>query len=242
VAELLLCVHGSPDPRRPQRGDVICAFNRRRISACHAEMICHPVRAGVTSAGLRPNVSVSRDWMERTYQYRFTRVSATEVERLDLATMGVEVFGPPHIDISQFLALRLAHPQHRIFGASGAEVWYGGRQDLSLTALAAVWSAIETKTPLREADHSLWPLSDVERMRFAALGVVDFDDVQRVDLERPGEDGGPGRPALARLYSVDYRAILTAAEIAAIEDPTQAVDLRTARAPEPLTRAVRKRA
>ena len=50
--ELLLKVGSNgPDPEY-QDGDVVCAFNERRILCCHAEMICHVQKVELNSEGL----------------------------------------------------------------------------------------------------------------------------------------------------------------------------------------------
>ncbi len=73
-------------------GDVICAFNRRRIRQVHAEGICHVRRAPRNGSGLIRLDAVIRDWYEATHQYRNERVSRTEVLRTEIATGTQEVF------------------------------------------------------------------------------------------------------------------------------------------------------
>ena len=68
-------------------GDILCAFNSRRIRCTHAQHICHVKQAGGGIGGLRDNAHVARDWFEHTHQYRFERVSRTEIKRILLSDM-----------------------------------------------------------------------------------------------------------------------------------------------------------
>ena len=78
MAELLLKVD---DGSNYEDGDVLCAFNRRRIRWCHAQHLT-TIRYDVFNGdGLRPVGSLAQKALELTKQYRFRRISRTEVRR-----------------------------------------------------------------------------------------------------------------------------------------------------------------
>lgn len=168
MAELVLKIGSvSPDSKHYQDGDILAAFNSRFIRCVHAQHICHVKNAGGGIGALRDNVHVARDWFEHTHQYRFERVSRTEIKRITLADMSeVLIDGTPkridgkmqHTDVALYVAGRLAHERHKIFGSPGREVWYGGRTDVSNAKLTLVWNTIETKTVNREIDFRRWPM------------------------------------------------------------------------------------
>jgi hypothetical protein len=196
MAELVLKI-GSPDPGNPlayQDGDILCAFNRRRIRQVHAEHVCDVRKTAFNRDGLRVD-SLARDFRERTARYRFERVSATELLRTDLATLATKTIGPTpdedghYCHVDQYLARRKASPNHAIFGTEGAEVFYEGMRRTDHAALDLVWQDIEAKSAFREADHTLWPLSEREKRHFLALPVDDFDDTERGVMETPAFSG-----------------------------------------------------
>ena len=171
-------------------GDLLCAFNRRRIRCCHAQGICHPDLMPFNENGLRPPDCVMKRLHEETYQYKFTRISRTRIERLEIATGIIDTFGPESIDVPLFLTRRKRHKRHAIYGASGREFWYGGNVDLSDAALDRVWQAIETKTPHREADSQfqLWPMGRLDIRHHLAVRTTDFTDVEAEGLVSPRLD------------------------------------------------------
>jgi len=185
LAELLLKVG---DGAGYVDGDCLCAFTDHRISCCHAEMICHPGKAVLTGVGLRDNTAVARDYLDTVYQYRFERVNRTQVKRIALATMTEEIFGPESMDVDLYIKRRLRHGRHRIFGTVGAEVWHGGRQEKSPAKMAQVWNAIETKTPLRKADHNLWPMGRLDVKHHLAIRASDMTEEESNGMVDPQLD------------------------------------------------------
>ncbi len=169
MAELALKIGtlGTNLSRDYQDGDILCAFNSRRIRCIHAQHICHRKLAGGGVGVHRNDAHVARDWFELTHEFRFERVSGTEILRTTLADLTEELInGTPrlidgqmqHMDVEAYVRRRLAHDRHKIFGTAGSEVWYGGDTDVSNAAMDLVWAAIETKTPLREVDHTRFPV------------------------------------------------------------------------------------
>ncbi|MDP3911641.1 MAG: hypothetical protein Q8Q14_14745 [Gemmatimonadales bacterium] len=236
-------------------GDVLCAFSRRRIRCCHAAMLCHVRKAGVTRAGLRRD-GLARDAQEIVYQYRFARVSAADVERTDLATGDVVTFGPTptiidgkrqHMDVAAFVRRRVRHANHRVFGTPGREVWYGGRQDMSDAALDRVWARIEHHTGRRDDEpvHTRWPLTPHELRVFLAVPMEDFTDDEAAPWVAPEyDDSDPENPVLVskRRHRVAWRDLMpldipptTRAED--VLNRTKSVDARDRAAP-PFSRAL----
>lgn len=101
MAELLLKVGDrSPADWDYKDGDVLCAFNRRRIRCVHAEHLCHVKAAGFNGGGLRPANSLARDFREACCQYRNERVSRYEIDRVDIATGSRERLTGPEYDVT----------------------------------------------------------------------------------------------------------------------------------------------
>lgn len=233
MAELLLVVTDEQrPPNRSQDGDVLCAFNDRQILCCHAQHICHPKRAERNGSGLIVASDVLARYHEATAQYRFQRVSATEVERIELATGNREVFGPkPNargelIDVRLFLRRRRRHPRHHVFGEDGAEYWYGGRTDHSPSAISRVWDAIEQATPHRRVEFPRWPLGSIERRHYLPVMLdSDIDDVTVRDLVAPEiDDTDPEHPVVVakRTHRVAWRDTLgvAAGDVSRALDPS----------------------
>jgi hypothetical protein len=212
-------------------GDILCAFNRRAIRCVHAQHICHVKAAARNGDGLLLLTHHARDWFEHTHQYRFERISATEIRRTDLTTLAEDVLsGTPneageHIDVPLFIERRKQQAGHYLFGTDGAEVWYGGSKDFSHAKLDLVWIAIETKTPQREADFPDWPAGIQDLKSHLFLRMNDMDDDAAQTLVAPAMDGPTVVSKRARKVSWRDHRELTA-HIANIDDPTVSVDLR----------------
>lgn len=240
VGSLMLHVGAfGPDPMY-QDGDIVVACNRRRTRHAHAEMICHPRKAQRTSDGFIDASHHCRDWFEQTYRFRMDRVSATEVLRTDLVLGGSDLLSDTpnqkgeRIDVREYLARRKASATYPLFGAPGTESWYGGTIRSDNATLDRVWSAIETKTPLREVDHDVWPFTDHELRHFLILHTDDFTDAESESLVAPEEDTtNPDAPVIVRKrrHHVPWRSLrdMSAARIQQIEDRSQLIDIRRER-------------
>ena len=191
MAELALKVGDTPTYKD---GDILCAFNSRRIRCCHAQHICHRMNAGGGVAAHRDNNHVARDWYELTSQYRFEQVSSSEVDRITIATSDVvRIDSTPrmidgkmqHMNVEEYVARRLLHPRHKMFGTWGAAVWYGGRTDVSNATLDKVWTAIETKTAERESNYPRWPAGTQDLKEHLFVAVDDFTDAEAETLVEP---------------------------------------------------------
>jgi hypothetical protein len=223
MAELVLAVR---DQTNYQSGDILCAFNERRIGCVHAEHICHPKKFGFSSSGLRQPVTLLERMLARSYQYKFQRVSRTEVERMDLATLDVEVFSDktrPRTHVEQYVFERKRLERHLIFGTPGREYWFGGRYRPDVDA---IWTEIEEHSPERRVDHQLWPLSEREKRAFLALRLsADFDDEAAADMTAQEVDE-EGNVLRKRTRMVDWRALDLGVLARDIEDRTKPIDVR----------------
>jgi hypothetical protein len=159
-------------------GDIVQAFSNDRIYMCHAEMICSVKNFPLdVVTGLRPNGGLFMKFMEKSHQFKFVRVSETEVKRINLDTLEEDILSNTpnssgeRIDVHQYLLSRFRISKHTIFGESGAEIWYGKsrRGDIE-----AIWNDIETHSDNLKNQHSSWPLTDIEKRHFLPLNASGF--------------------------------------------------------------------
>jgi len=169
-------------------GDILCALNDKNVQGTHAQHICHYQYSGFNSDGLRLD-GKSLAFLDCVYQYRFERVNETQVKRTETDHLGnvlsEETFGKPDIDVDQFVARRLKHAKHRIFGSKGAEIWHGGHSDLSQDAINTSWDIIQNSCDCRNTpgpcpccgqDHTLWPMGRLDVRHFLCTQLDDFSD------------------------------------------------------------------
>jgi hypothetical protein len=189
MAEIALKVEDSPVYKD---GDVLCAFNRRRIRCAHAEHVVAPHKAGFNRDGLRPAASLAARALELTRQYKFQRVNRTTVRRTNLRTGSIEELSNrpnangEYINVPMFIASHVKHERHGIFGIKGREFWYGGKTYTTHTELDLVWAEIENRTPHKEVDFDLWPAGRLDLMQYLFVAVDDdFDDNVAESLVEP---------------------------------------------------------
>jgi len=191
MAELIIKIGtNGPNPAY-QDGDIVDAFNSRRIKFGHAWDICKPHDKGFNSDGLRDSILLEA-FESKTNEYKYERISKTEVRRTNLKTLNVVVIGKTpdsnghFIHVEAFLVRRLRNNRHRIFGSSGSERWYGGESiNMSNTVVGEIWDAIEINTPHRRQDFEKLSLSPNMKKAFLVLSVDDFDDAVADQLVEP---------------------------------------------------------
>ena len=137
-------------------GEVIQVLTSERALWVHADHACHVKRAGLNRYGLRPTDSLCHDMQRLTCRYRFEWEGHNdEVDRVDLWTNERITFGPKprnvdgkdqHINGRLYVARRLRHHRHRIFGEPGNVSWFGGNEARNAINLARVWERIEART------------------------------------------------------------------------------------------------
>ncbi len=181
----------SSNPQHYQDGDILAAFNRRRIRCVHAQHICHVKNAGGGVGVHRILGHVSQDFFEKTLQYRFERVNRNQVRRVTLSTLDEVIIDSmpslidgkmQHMEVDEYIVRRLTHARHRIFGTTGGEVWYGGRTDVSHTSLDLVWEAIEAKTPHLETSFTEWPAGSQDLKSHLFVKIDEFTEDESSEL------------------------------------------------------------
>ena len=253
MAELALKVGSvSANPKHYQDGDILCAFNSRYIRCVHAQHICHVKSAGGGRGVHRNDAHIARDWFEHTHQYRFERVSRTEIRRITLADLSEELINniPRLIDgkmqymhVEQYLARSFAHEGHKIFGSAGAEIWLGGRRDKSDAAMDLAWNALETKTDFREVVFTRWPAGTQDLKSHLMVLVDNFTDADAAILVAPEFDKtDPKKRARKRKRFVDWRDELPVQDHSNIDDRDTTVDLRDTMTPLVKTTVVKEHA
>jgi len=224
-------------------GDVREAFNNRRIGQVHMEHICNLNNFGFNSDGLRPTGTLGELMYATTKKFKFTRVSKTEIIKLDLETLDEWLIdSTPHAEtkeymhVDQYIRARIRHGNHIIFGTLGAEVWYGGKTTVTQAELDTVWTAIQNETGKGRAhsDYKFYPFSRNESKTCLALQVDDFDDATAADLVQPlygdavlnKDTGEMEQPILKkRKTNIEYWNLpeLSAGSLADIRDPSKIV-------------------
>lgn len=184
MAEVLLKVG---DGANYQDGDVLCAFNNRRIQAVHAAELCNPKHAQRLNGGLLMADSLAWYWMIESYQYRFVRISKTEVLRIDQHTGERERFGPKHIDVRQFLRRRRQNANHSIFSDGPRVIWFGGKVNTSAATTSRIWQHIEQRSPFKrqQTRFGLWPMGRLDIRHHLALRVDDLTEKQARSFTEP---------------------------------------------------------
>ena len=238
--ELLLKVGSNgPDPEY-QDGDVVCAFNERRILCCHAEMICHVQKVELNSEGLNPEDCLTRWMLEQFSQFKFERVSDTEVKRTNTLTGSSDIIdSTPNNDgeymlVDQFLANKRKRNDHNIFGRDGAEVWFGGKIDTTIENVNLLWDKIESESDNIRADHKRWPLTSLEKMRFFGVNTNhgdhdgDCDDEECEEHVRSSVDEHDGSLLKKRAYYVHYTdlSLPSSVSVEDIRNPEKLLDIR----------------
>lgn len=203
MAELLLKVGPGAGY---EDGDVLCAFNRRRIRCVHAERLCK--LDGYNSDGLRHIGSLGQSLRENIHQYKFQRVTANTIERVNLFDGTIDMFGPESIDVDMFIRRRLKNPNHAIFGIAGSEYWYGGNIDTSNDRLDIVWSKLSVDESTQE--FQLWPMGRLDIRHHLAVRVPDFTEEESTALVAPIIEivGGEEKIFAKRNIKCDWRTYL----------------------------------
>lgn len=234
MGEIVLKV-GTNLPPEPayQDGDIVQAFSVRDIQFTHAERIMHPGNFSRQSSGLLTNDTLAQAYCEIMYQYRFERVSTTEIRRTNLFDTRVDILSNrpnargERIDVPLFVERRLSNANHMMFGSPGREIWYGGMKLYNAPNLTELWNEIETDTRLRRADHTKFPLTRREKQSFLVIKVDDFTSAEKLVLEESVHDRN-GNLTRKRRRRVNWRSLTlpTGTTIGHIDDKAREVDIR----------------
>lgn len=207
-------------------GDIIHAWNDKRIKKVFAQHICHVENTILNEDGLRNPNSLLEDYLKNTSKYKFERISKAEIRRTNLITLDQEVLSEKpnvsgeYIWVQEYIDYALKHPRHKIFGTKGNEYWYGGNRDTEVQ-IDKVWDAIESKTPNNRIDKTVFPYSDNTLSKYYAITVDDFTDATGGDLTKNVANG-------ERKYKVDYKNLngLSVSDVQDIEDSKKKIDHR----------------
>lgn len=117
--------------------------------------------------------------------------------------------------VEEHVRRRLATNEHSVFGASGREIWYGGRIDLSDANLDSVWLSIASSIGKTgdEEEFQLWPFGRLDIRNHLCVRVSEFSHAEAEGLVAPqfelDQNGNPvGDPVAKRNIRVDWKADL----------------------------------
>lgn len=164
-----------------EKGDIIHAYNDRKIQDMHAQRIC----------SLEKERELAEIYLAGVKQYKFVRTGAGTVDRINQWTGTTNSLSATpngageYIDVPMYIARRKARSNHKIFGSVGAEVWYGGGTRADAAAITKVWTEIEARTPHRKTDYSALQYSRPTLKKYAVVKIQDVTDAAANALEAP---------------------------------------------------------
>ena len=190
--ELIVKVKSDGSNPYYQDGDVIEAMSLGRIHLAHAEMICHPDNFGFNTNGTRDLNTLLHKFQEATHTYKFERINSNDVKRTNLLTGEEDILNTiPNaegeaINAYKYISRRLKSPRHKIFGASGSEIWYGKMRNDAEVFVPVAWNHIETESDNLQNNHNSWPFTDLEKRHFICINTsgrsYTGDSFTRVEL------------------------------------------------------------
>jgi hypothetical protein len=182
-AEIMIAVGDSADPGGYKDGDIVAAFNHKRIRGVNAEHICWSRDGqGKKKGGFLPTDIILEFFLSKVYQYKFQRIGVDTATRTNLVTMEVDNISKTStnvelkMDVAEYVNRRLASSKKPIFGSHGLEVWYGGHVVADGPRLDDIWAQIEILTSNREENNIRWPITEREKKKFLVISVDEFDD------------------------------------------------------------------
>ena len=190
--ELIVKVKSDGSNPYYQDGDVIEAMSLGRIHLAHAEMICHPDNFGFNTNGTRDLNTLLHKFQEATHTYKFERINSNDVKRTNLLTGEEDILNTiPNaegeaINAYKYISRRLKSPRHKIFGASGSEIWYAKMRNDAEVFVPVAWNHIETESDNLQNNHNSWPFTDLEKRHFICINTsgrsYTGDSFTRVEL------------------------------------------------------------
>lgn len=212
-ADLIVSVE---DARGYEEGDVLNVFNSASVLRVHAQHEVHPKRVARRASGAIQADTLLETYLDETKQYKFERISSTEVRRTDRFTNSIDtISATPNADgeymnVQLYIDRRLKHDRNKVFGEEGAEYWFGGNSSITVTTMDRVWDAIETEKGI--VRPSTFPFTANEMRRYAVLRVADLTPRQLNEvISSSTTDSGEFIKARAR--KIDFtKTNLTGAE------------------------------
>jgi len=243
VAEKIIYVEqgiARPDPA-PQNGDIIYAFNNRRILQIHAYVICWPRVNGLKVGGYitgQPFAPLLEKYLAHIHPWKFIRTGMTHAKAIALRDMpdkgilkGQEVDASKTADINNYVFRRRVKGKQPLFGTNGREIWYGGRSDLSVACINKIWDDIENDTPKVRVDHMRMPLDNTTRNCHLWIPVPDFTDDERHSYEEAVHDNTDPKNLVLKKHrkrKIDWENLprLSGDTITKIKNPDIPMDMR----------------
>jgi hypothetical protein len=145
--------------------------------------------------GLNPTGSLPDVFLSNTSQYKWEIIGSGLLRRTNLWTSDEVEYGSTpiedpdrpghmiHCHVAEHFGGLKKHPRHCVFGTSGAEYHYGGRQVVDHPILDTIWNEIEVNSAEREDEWMAKPLGD--RRKYLILHVDDFDNATSGELSSP---------------------------------------------------------
>lgn len=228
-----------PDPEM-RDGDIVSAFSDNQTLCINASTICHVRHCYCNDDGLRPTGSLAECYQQHTNRYRYERATTNTLERTDLVTGNLSAISEipneagEYCHVSEYLARRIKHPHHWIFGFAGKEIFYGGARPGLTRDIASLWDDIENISPHLRTDNKRYPYrnelrsclaiccNDLTEVQCCDALEVDYGDAQPHDLD---DNGNPVECHCCRSHTVAWRDLSLAPE-ADILDQRISIDVR----------------
>lgn len=217
-------------------GDVIETLNDRHISQMWVDFLTNIKHDVFTPEGLRRLGTIYELGLDLRCQYKFERISSTQVRRTDRISDTVVVYDwfpnaqGEYINVEEHVRYLLSRKKrHKVFGTLGAEVWYGGRTINTAATLDSVWSILESMSKHRKADYQLAPRGRQELKSHYVVSIDDFDDATE-STYNTGEYDALGNLLTKSKYGVNWRQLhgMTPRKMEKIMDKRTRVDDRGA--------------
>jgi len=237
MAELILRIGTvGPNPKS-QDGDILIAYNNRRIWQVNASVICHVRKEGFQLSGLRKNTGLAKAFRDRCMQYKFERVSINELKRIDQFTQEEQIFTYPTGQLDKKVQRMMNINNPLIWGSVAHEIWYGGKIHQEIDVVNSIWQMIEEKTPMRKVNYGLAPRGFEDLKQRLTLPVDDFDDGTALDYETPDQISKnilnlekkmveKKFTLRKRCFMLNYETLDLPVSIDDIRDKTKSVDIR----------------
>ena len=190
--ELIVKIQSNGANPQYQDGDVVQAMSLDRIYMTHAKLICHPRNFGFNTFGLRDRNTLLEKCQELIHKHKFERMNSNDVKRTNLITGEETILNTipnsdgHYINAYQYISRRIKHPEHKIFGTHGTEVWYDKPRKRESSIITSLWNEIETHTDSLKDNHGNWPFTDLEKRHFICINTsgrsYDGDSFTRVEL------------------------------------------------------------
>lgn len=181
MAELII----SPkDMGRIAEGDIVEAISDRLLLFMRSQVYCHPGKAARNSSGLVLVTDPLHDWYELLFSRKVERISNNELLVTERGQLPQRVSS---VDVQAMIDYRKRNPHNILFGEDGLEFWWEGVIDWSMSAISAVWNAIEAKTPHQRTDrrNTLVPWGTVDIRRLLAIRTESMSDEEAEELVSP---------------------------------------------------------